>query len=121
MNIMAQNTIDELGRIIPKDRLTHDQSWKWSYGTLVNSRVGQELLQECRYGFFIRQIVNWAVAVRQQYPGQRILASKIDYKERLLSRNTPLRGGPKNSNAAAGRRDCHHHASPNIRVHTLSL
>ncbi len=24
INIMAQNTIDELGRIIPKDRLTHD-------------------------------------------------------------------------------------------------
>ncbi len=28
MNIMAQNTIDELGRIVPNDRLTHDQSWK---------------------------------------------------------------------------------------------
>jgi hypothetical protein len=24
--------------------------------------------------------VNWAVAVRRKYPGQRILASKIDYK-----------------------------------------
>jgi hypothetical protein len=30
MNVMAQNTIDKLGRIVPKDRLTHDQSWKWS-------------------------------------------------------------------------------------------
>jgi hypothetical protein len=24
--------------------------------------------------------VNWAVAVRRKYPGQRILAPKIDYK-----------------------------------------
>jgi hypothetical protein len=24
--------------------------------------------------------VNWAVAARRKYPGQRILASKIDYK-----------------------------------------
>jgi hypothetical protein len=39
MNIMAQNTISELGKIVPKDRLTHDQSWKWSSGTSVNSRV----------------------------------------------------------------------------------
>jgi hypothetical protein len=40
MNIMAQNTIDEHGRIVPKDRLTHDQSWIWSgSGTSVNSCV----------------------------------------------------------------------------------
>jgi hypothetical protein len=39
MNTMAQNTIEELGRIVPKDRLTHYQSWEWRSGTLVNSRV----------------------------------------------------------------------------------
>jgi hypothetical protein len=74
MNIMPQYTIDELGQIIPKDRLTHDQSWKWSLGTSVNSRVQKECLQECQYG------VNWAVAACKKYPNQRILASKIDYK-----------------------------------------
>jgi hypothetical protein len=37
MNIMEQNMIDKFGQIIPKDRLTHDQSWKWSSGTSVNS------------------------------------------------------------------------------------
>jgi hypothetical protein len=47
MNIMAQNTIDEFGRVVPKDRLTHNQSWKWEVsGTSVNSRVQKELLQE---------------------------------------------------------------------------
>ncbi len=37
VNIMAQNTINKFGRVIAKDRLTHDQSWKWSLGTSVNS------------------------------------------------------------------------------------
>ena len=40
MNIMAQNTINEFVRVVPKDRLTHDQSWKWGgSGTSANSRV----------------------------------------------------------------------------------
>jgi hypothetical protein len=68
MNIMAQNTIDEFDRIIPKDLLTHDQSWKWSSGTSVNSRVQKDLLQACRYGFCIRRLINWALAARKQYP-----------------------------------------------------
>ena len=32
MNVMNQNTIDECGKIIGKDRLTHDQSYKWGSG-----------------------------------------------------------------------------------------
>jgi hypothetical protein len=80
MNIMAQNTIDEFGRIIPKDWLTHDQSWKLPSGTSVNSRVQKDLLQACRYGFCIQRLINWALAARKQYPTQQILAAKIDYK-----------------------------------------
>jgi hypothetical protein len=80
MIIMAQNTINKFGQIIPKDRLTHDQSWKWSSGTPFNSCIKKELLQACQYGSCIRRLINWAIAVRRKYPGQRILASKIDYK-----------------------------------------
>jgi hypothetical protein len=50
MNIMKQHTIDEQGRIIPKDRLTHDQSYDWGSGTSVNSRVCIEDLLPCRFG-----------------------------------------------------------------------
>jgi hypothetical protein len=39
MNIQEQNTINEYGQIIPKDRQTYDQSFKWSLGTSVNSRA----------------------------------------------------------------------------------
>jgi len=53
MNIMAQNTIDEFGRVVPKDRLTHDQSWKWGSGTSINSRVHKEFLQQTGYSFCI--------------------------------------------------------------------
>ena len=44
LNIQAQNTINERGEIIPKNRLTHDQSWKWQSGTSVNSRVIKDKL-----------------------------------------------------------------------------
>jgi hypothetical protein len=44
MNIQQQNTIDKFGRIVPKDQQTHDQSFKWSSGTSVNSRVKTEKL-----------------------------------------------------------------------------
>jgi hypothetical protein len=80
MNIMEQETIDKFGQIIPKDRLTHDQSWRWFFGTSVNSCVQKKLLQACWYGFCIRRLINWTIAARRKYPGQQILATKINYK-----------------------------------------
>ncbi len=80
MNIMKQNTIDEQGRIIPKDRLTHDQSYAWGSGTSINSRVRIEDLLPCRFGTCIRWLVNYAVAARKKYPNRRIMGTKIDYK-----------------------------------------
>jgi hypothetical protein len=77
LNIQAQNTIDDTGRIVPKDRLTHNQSYKWSYsGTSVNSQVDKGELLPCVYGGAIRRLVNWAVAARNKYPTTRIYATK---------------------------------------------
>jgi hypothetical protein len=59
LNIQVQNTINDMGRIVSKDRLTHDQSYKWSYsGTSVNSRVDKGELLPCIYGGAIRRLVN---------------------------------------------------------------
>ncbi len=81
LNIQAQNTIDDMGRIVPKGRLTHDQSYKWSYsGMSVNSRVDKNKLLPCVYGGTIRRLVHWAVAARNKYPNTRSYASKIDFK-----------------------------------------
>ena len=63
MNIQHQNTINKTGKIIDKERLTHDQSYKWSgSGTLVNSRTIKELLMPCVYSTCLRRLVNWTVA-----------------------------------------------------------
>ena len=81
MNIQHQNTIDETGKIIDKERLTHDQSYKWhGSGTSVNSRVAKETLMPCMYGSCLRRLINWTVAARRKYPRRRIMASKIDFK-----------------------------------------
>jgi len=52
MNISPQNTINEFGQIIPKDRLTHDQCWcyKEGSGTSVNNRVKKDELLPCTFG-----------------------------------------------------------------------
>jgi hypothetical protein len=80
MNIQKQNTINEHGRIIEKDGLTHDQSYKWPLGTSVNSRVITEELLPCMFGACIKRVVNWAVSARQKFPKSPILASKFDFK-----------------------------------------
>ena len=80
MNIQKQNTINEHGMIIEKDRLTHNQSYEWASGTSVNSRVDTEQLLVNRFGSCLRRIINWVVSARIQHPGCPILASKIDFK-----------------------------------------
>ena len=80
LNIQAQNTINKCGKIISKNRLTHDQSWKWQSGTSVNSRVDTDELMPCYFGQALRRLINWAVAARKLYPNKRILATKLDVK-----------------------------------------
>ena len=79
LNIMKQNSIDQYGQIIGKDRMTHDQSYKWGSGTSVNSRVRKPELLPCMFGGCLRRLINWAVAARLKHPGCKILATKIDY------------------------------------------
>jgi hypothetical protein len=80
LNIQAQSTINKRGKIIPKDRLTHDQSWKWQSETSVNSRVEKDELMPCYFGKAIKHLINWAVAAHRKYPNKRILATKLDIK-----------------------------------------
>ena len=63
-----------------KNRLTHDQNWKWQSGTSVNSRVNKDKLMPCYFGRTMRRLINWAVAARKLYPNKRILATKLDVK-----------------------------------------
>ncbi len=80
MNIQKQNSIDKLGWIVEKDRLTHNQSFEWSSGTSINNRVRMDKLLPCMFGAYIKWIVNWAVTTHRLFPNIPILASKIDFK-----------------------------------------
>jgi hypothetical protein len=80
LNIQAQSTINKWGEIIPKDRPTHDQSWKWQSETSVKSRVEKEKLMPCYFGRAIKCLINWAVAARRKFPNKRIFATKLNIK-----------------------------------------
>ena len=80
MNIMHQFTLDAGGNIIDKERLTHDQSFKWQSGTSVNNRVDKSKLQRCMYGRCLMRLLCWIVAARRQFPNKPIVLQKIDVK-----------------------------------------
>jgi hypothetical protein len=81
LNIQPQWTINKRGKIVEKDRLTHNQSFKWTKsGTSVNSHTDTDLLQQCKFGKCLTRLINWADVARRKYPNRRILAKKDDIK-----------------------------------------
>ena len=80
MNIADQHSINERGEIIAKKRLTHNQSYKFSSGTSVNSRVIKEDLQDCMYGSCLFRVIHEILNMRSRYPDKRVLLQKVDWK-----------------------------------------
>ena len=72
MNIMTKNTINEHGRIVEKNRLTHNQSYKWVSETLVNSRVDKDNLLPCRFGACLKCSMNWTVAAKTYFKERKL-------------------------------------------------
>jgi hypothetical protein len=70
MNIMHQFTLDASRDIVDKERLTHNQSFKWQSGTLVNKRVIKEELQRCMYGQCLMRLLSWIVAAQRKFPNK---------------------------------------------------
>ena len=77
---MTQNKIYEHGRIVEKCRLTHNQRYKWGYGTSVNIRVDKADLLPFRFGACLKCLMKWTVAARKKFQGKKIISSKIEYK-----------------------------------------
>ena len=90
MNIVDQNSIDENGNHIIKKRLTHNQSMKFGSGTIVNSRVIKEELNDLLYGKCMSRCIHYIVICRAKHPDKRILMSKLDWKSAY--RRSHLRG-----------------------------
>jgi hypothetical protein len=80
MNITKQFTLNAGGEIVDKERLTHDQSFRWQSGLSVNRRVIQDGLQRCMYGRCLMQLLCWIVAARRKFPKAPIVLQKIDIK-----------------------------------------
>jgi hypothetical protein len=81
LNIQAQWMINELGEIVEKDCLTHDQSFIWeNSGMSVNSQSDSSSLQKCIFGKCLLKSINWTVVAQTKYPYRRIFAKKDDFK-----------------------------------------
>jgi hypothetical protein len=81
MGVVHQSTINELGQIIPSNRVTHDLSFPGPFsGTSVNSRTQMDKLEPCYYGHMLSRIIHQIVAYREKYPSTPIVLQKVDYK-----------------------------------------
>jgi hypothetical protein len=78
--MVAQNTISELGKIVPKVCLTHNQSFCYSAGKPWNSRVNMDTVTCLRYGHAMPRLLHYIVDFRNKHPLVPIFLSKSDYK-----------------------------------------
>jgi hypothetical protein len=80
LGLAAQNTINERGEIVPKNRLIHDQTFDFSPANSVNHRVIPDSLTPCRYGTAMKRILHNITNTRRRHPKRRILITKLDVK-----------------------------------------
>jgi hypothetical protein len=81
MGVVSQSTINELGEIIPSNRVTHDLSFPGPIsGQSINSRTEMDQLVPCYYGYTLNRIIHQIVAYRMIYPTLPIVLQKVDFK-----------------------------------------
>ena len=80
MGLVAQNAISEAGDIMPKDRLTHDQSFEIGTARSVNNRVRMEDHQPVAFGHALRRVIHYIVDARHKHPRTPVLLQKVDFK-----------------------------------------
>jgi len=78
LGVADQFSIDELGKRIQKQRVTHDASFPSPSGDSVNNRTIEALLQQCIYGQCLRRVIHSVHRLREAFPKTRIVMSKYD-------------------------------------------
>ncbi len=78
VGMARHNGINEFGDLIPKDRLTHDQSWSCGFCPSLNDLIDQELLTELVYGWCLPRLFHAIIALREAFPNLPILIGKYD-------------------------------------------
>ena len=79
MGVAEQNTINDRGEFIPKNRQTHDQSFVQAISKMsANGLVDKTKLEPCKYGHMASRLTHFIVGCRARNPNTRILISKAD-------------------------------------------
>jgi hypothetical protein len=68
MNIVNQNTINALGDIVTKDRLTHDHTMIFSPQSSINARSHMDDYEPCHFGHALPRLFHFIVHIRLQHP-----------------------------------------------------
>jgi hypothetical protein len=81
MGIEHQNTINALGEIVDKKRLTHDTSFGFEGIPAHNKRLHLDQLVGCKFGWCLKRIAHLVVSLRIQNPQTPILSQKVDWSK----------------------------------------
>ena len=81
MNVVEQMTISETGELIEKQRACHDLSFPCPPSdSSVNSRVLQDEIPPCMFGYCLLRILHYIATLRYHHPSTPILIQKVDWK-----------------------------------------
>lgn len=88
IGLAHQESINERGEIVPKNRMTHDQSWTFDRsrydnnlaGLSVNERVVDSELTPCKCGHALVRFLHTLVLLRSTHPTEKIFIAKFDWK-----------------------------------------
>ena len=81
VGLQHQRTINELGQIIPKKRMSHDLSNRKNEGKSINQRVIEENLPSVLYGYSLLRYLHLIHHIRRNHPSEIILCNKIDIEK----------------------------------------
>jgi hypothetical protein len=81
MGVVSQSTINELGKVVPSNQVTHNLSFPGPIsGSLINSRTQMDLLEPCYYGHMLNWMIHQIVVHRVKFPSSHIVLQKVDFK-----------------------------------------
>jgi hypothetical protein len=82
LGIAQQTTISPDGVRIPKNRLTHDQTFRViEAADSVNTSLDIAAYPELIYGFCLKRIIYRILSLRNSHPNNKILLAKYDIKQ----------------------------------------
>jgi hypothetical protein len=94
--VVEQGTIDDIGSLVKKQCVIHDQSLPDPSGLSVNKCVIAASITACMFGFCLKRIIQCIVSLCQCHPTKRVLVGKFDWKSAYhrthLSGQTSLEG-----------------------------